>query len=133
MQTIGVSDAADGRHGLAIHRHVGLAEQRPPLGVADDDVLGARLLDHRGADLAGEGAFPLPVHVLRRHADVGVARRLARGVHRGKRRRDDDRDVVDVLDEAAQLFDVDRRFVNGLEHLPVAGDERYSHSLISSV
>src|SRR6476620_5724935 len=32
---------------LPVHHLVGLAEQRPPLRVADDHVLGARLLDHR--------------------------------------------------------------------------------------
>ena len=84
------------------------------------------------ADFAGERAFAFPEHVLRRHRDVAVARGLARGVHRGKRGRDDDGDVVDVLDEPAQLFDVDRRLVNGLEHLPVAGDEGYSHNLAAS-
>ena len=66
MQTIGVRLRADRRDQLAVHRLVGLAEQPPPLRVADDHVLGAGLLDHRRADLAGERAFALPVEILRR-------------------------------------------------------------------
>ena len=46
-----------------------------------------------GADLAGERALALPVEVLRRDADVRVARRLGDRVQRGERRRDDDLDV----------------------------------------
>ena len=48
------ADADDGRQRrgdrgghLSIDRDVGLAEERAALGVADDDVLGAGLLDHR--------------------------------------------------------------------------------------
>ena len=40
-----------------------------------------------------------------------VARRLGDRVHRRERRRDDDVDVGDVLDQAAQLFDEDDRLV----------------------
>ena len=47
MQTIGVSSAPIAATQLAVDRRVGLAEQPPPLGVADDHVLGAGLLDHR--------------------------------------------------------------------------------------
>ena len=73
------------------------------------DVLGARFLDHRRRHFAGERAFALPVQVLRRDADVAVARRFGHRVQRGERRRDDDLDVGDVLDERAQLFDEDDR------------------------
>ena len=59
-----------GRRELAVHPLVGVAEQAPPLRVADDDVAGAGVLDHRGADLAREGAVALEVAVLRRDADV---------------------------------------------------------------
>ena len=54
-------------------------------------------------------------------------------VQRRERRRDDDLDVGDVLDQAAELFDEHHRLVHGLEHLPVGGDERGSHRVIQSV
>src|SRR5690348_6151214 len=76
-------DAHNGRQGgcergqeLAIDRDVGLAEQGAPYRMADDDPIRAGFLDHRGADFAGERAFSLPEHVLRRHAHVRVTRRL---------------------------------------------------------
>ena len=70
MQTIGVSPAPIAADDLAVDDRVGLAEQPPPLGVADDDVLRAGLLDHRGRHLAGERALALPVEILRGDADV---------------------------------------------------------------
>src|SRR5690606_15738385 len=104
-----------------------LAEELSALRVADDDVLGAGFADHRPAHLAGERARRLPVQVLRGHADVRVARRLGRRVHRGERRRDDDLDVLDVPDEAAELLDEHDGLVDRLVHLPVAGDEGMPH------
>ena len=47
MQTIAVSCAPERRDELPVHRLVGLVEQPPPLRVADDDVLGPGLLQHR--------------------------------------------------------------------------------------
>ena len=44
MQTIGVSFAPERGDQLPVDRLVGLVEQPPPFGVADDHVLGARLL-----------------------------------------------------------------------------------------
>src|SRR4029079_13398513 len=116
---------------LPVHALVGIAEQRAPLGVADDHVLGTGLLDHRPGDLARERAVTLPVEVLRGHADVGVPRRLGRCVHRRERRRDDDLDVLHVLHQAPEFLHVHDRVVHGLEHLPVAGDERMAHGYLS--
>ena len=42
-------------------------------------------------------------------------------------RGDDDVHVLDVLDVAAELLGEDDRLLHGLEHLPVAGDERGAH------
>ena len=47
MQTMGVSCAPSAAISLPVHGLVGLAEQPAPLGVADDDVLGPGLPDHR--------------------------------------------------------------------------------------
>ena len=70
-----LADAGDRRQAggkrrvhLPVHHRIGLAEQRPPLGVADDDVLGAGFADHRTADLAGERPLALPVKILRGNA-----------------------------------------------------------------
>jgi hypothetical protein len=95
--------------------------------VTDDDELGAGFLNHRCADLAGECAFTLPMQVLRGHGDVAAAKRLGRRMNRRKRRGNDDLDVGDVLDERAESLDVLHRLRDGLEHLPVAGDEGSSH------
>ena len=124
MQTIGVSPAANAATRFAVDRGVGLAEQRPPLGVADDDVLGAGLADHRRADLAGEGALALPVEILRGNRDVAVARGFGRGVERGERSaRRRSRRRSTSFTERAELFDVLHGVGHRLVHLPVAADE----------
>ena len=71
--TMGISSAAKrGGHLLGDHR-VGLAEELPPLAVADDDPGAARVLEHRRADLAGEGP-----RVLRRARSAPRSRRGSR-------------------------------------------------------
>ena len=72
---------------------VGLAEELPPLGVADDRALDAELHEHRCRDLAGERALALPVHVLRGHRDIGAGEHLNGGSERDVRRADDNVDV----------------------------------------
>ena len=66
-------------------------------------------------------------------ADVRVARRFRDRMQRGERRRDDDLDVVDVLDHRAEFLREHDRFVHGLEHLPVGGNEWYSHVRILGI
>jgi hypothetical protein len=60
----------DRRDDLAVDHRVGLAEQPPALGVADDHELRPRILDHGRRHLAGERAFALPVDILRRDGEV---------------------------------------------------------------
>ena len=129
MQTIGVSFARG--DGLPVDLLVGLVEQPPPLGMPDDHVLGASLTQHRRADLAGEGAFFLPVQVLTGDADVGAPRRFRYRVQCRERRRDDDLHV-EVLDETAEFLDEADRLEDGLVHLPVGGDKGSSHAEILS-
>ena len=128
MQTIGVSPAPIAADRLAIDDRVGLAEQPPPLGVADDHVLGAGFLDHRRRHLAGERAFALPVDdpAPRRRCSMlrAASATACTAVNGGATTISH---VDDVLDDALQLFDEDDRFLHGLEHLPVAGDEGDSH------
>ena len=98
--------------------------------MADDHELCPGLADHRRRHLAGERAFALPVDVLRGNGDVRIAKRFGRRVHRREGRRDNDFDVVDLLDDAAQLLDERDRLLNGLEHLPVARNQGCSHKPI---
>ena len=93
MQTIGVRPAANAAATFRFTVVVGLAEQRAPLRVADDHVLGAGLPDHRRADLAGERALRSQYRSCAAIADVAVARRLGRGVNGRERRREDDLDA----------------------------------------
>src|SRR4029453_12646927 len=109
---------------------VGIAKQAPAFGVSEDHELRARLLHHLGADLTSERPLPFPMRVLRRDADVGVARRLGHRVHGGEGRRNDDLHVGDVLHHAAELFDEHDRLVHGLVHLPVGADEWDSHGCV---
>ena len=81
MQTIGTRPAGHRGVRLLVDGVVGLAEQRAPLGVADDHVARAGVADHRRADLAGERALALPMQVLRGDAD----RAAFRGVRRRRR------------------------------------------------
>jgi hypothetical protein len=50
----------------------------------------------------------------------------------GERRRDDDLHTVDILDEDAQLLDVEDGLLDRLVHLPVAGDDGLSHRCLVS-
>src|SRR5205823_5423325 len=52
------------RADLAVHERIGLVKIAPPLGVADDYVLGACFLQHRRGDLARERALTLPMNIL---------------------------------------------------------------------
>src|SRR5581483_979066 len=93
--------------GAPRHAVVGLPEQLPPLGVADERAGDAELEEHRRRDLAGEGAFRLPVDVLRVRRQAGVD-----AVPEPREGRADDRV------EAGE-----RPRVGPVEHLPVAGDD----------
>src|SRR5688572_28821143 len=85
-------------------------------------------LEHPRRDLAGEGAFLLPVQVLRaeRHREVLVLDDVLDGAQRGGGRTDDDLDAVVVLLAKLVADRPDER--NSLEvghvHLPVARDDR---------
>src|SRR6185436_18979447 len=111
---------------LAVDDRIRFAEQPPPLRVADNRVLGPGFLGHQRRDFTGERALALPVEILRGDADVRVARRFGNGVQRGERRCNRDLDLVEILHRQLQLLDEHHRLGDGLEHLPVAGDEWYA-------
>ena len=127
MQTIGVSPAAIAASILRLTIASDLAEQPPPLGVSDDHVRRAGLLDHRRRHLARERAFALPVQSCAATA-MFVPRSASRHrMQRGEHRRDDNVDAAHVLDDGVQIADEGDRLAHGLEHLPVAGDEWCAH------
>jgi len=82
-----------------MHGLIGFAKELAALGVADDDGPTTGLDQHARGDLSGEGAFPLPVKVLRRNCDGRAARRFDRGSQSRKRWSDDDVAMLGGSDE----------------------------------
>src|SRR2546426_9377692 len=108
----------------AVHALVALAEVLPALGVPDDDVRAAGLAQHGDRDLAGVGAFGLPVDVLARETDVGAGDRGPGRLEGGEGRGEHDlapAHAAHALGERACQRD---RLAARAVHLPVAGDER---------
>mmetsp|Transcript_28638 Transcript_28638/g.91721 ORF Transcript_28638/g.91721 Transcript_28638/m.91721 type:complete len:312 (+) Transcript_28638:246-1181(+) len=120
----GLEPARQDLEHLLVHVRVRVAEDRPPLRVAGQHIVGADALDHRGRDRAREGARVLPVAVLRAEADLAASQRLLdRNQERGRhahRHVDAGRLVRlcrDGLRERHSLVEV-------RVHLPVARHER---------
>jgi hypothetical protein len=120
-------DQPRGKRGLClgVDDCVGLAEQRPPFGVAEDHVAAAKVEEHRRGDLAGEGTARLVEHVL---ATEGHDR--LRGRERHANRLDVDRRGAEHQFGRAGLRDPGcdgGGKLPGLRpvevHLPVAGDD----------
>ena len=61
---------------------IALVEVLTALGVADDNVLNAQLLQHVSGDLAGESAGLLEVHVLSADSDLGALAALQQPEYR---------------------------------------------------
>lgn len=68
-----------GRLGTCIDSLIALAEILPALGMADDDIGDAKLLEHIGGDFAGERAGSRPMAVLRAEPDTAARHRGAGG------------------------------------------------------
>ena len=79
--------------------------------MTEHDVTDKQIAQHRGADLAGERAASLPVHVLRADLDVlhACSSSSVTFAMRGERRHDDDVDVANVADFEQESFDEPRR------------------------
>ena len=121
-----------GQH-LAVYGEVRLAEVLPALGVADDDVLHAQILQHVGGDLTSVGAGLLKEHVLCAHGHPCVLEGLDGGgdVHSG-----DTHHYVAPLglgQQSLQLLGEFFRLAGGLVHLPVAGDNGLTVSAIHNL
>ena len=104
------------------HPVVGLAEDVPPLAVADEHPVGADLAQHHAGDLAGERPAVLVVHVLGAHAERRALRDRGdvRDVDRGREHRHFS--IVTVAEPTLDRLDQ----VQGLGpvqiHFPVARD-----------
>ena len=57
---------------LLIHGLVGLCKVLSSLGVSDDHILHACIIQHCGRNLAGESTLLLEIHILRTNHDIGT-------------------------------------------------------------
>ena len=128
---LGLADAQHGieagrerRGHLARERLVGLAEQRAPLGVAEQHPARTRIGEHARRDLARERALLGLVHRLAPDTDADRAEHVRDHVDRGEGRTDGDIDGVEVADRLCDLSRVVERLPARLVHLPVACDQR---------
>src|SRR5580704_14498500 len=115
-------------YGLDVDLGIGFAAGMAALRMADDYMAAAGVLQHLGADAAGEGALGLGVAILAAEHDAAARERLAD--RRNQRRRRAHEQVAGVRlrrplgDAARQGETVGAQPV----HLPVAGDKAFSLS-----
>ena len=119
----GVQAGVDGGVDLFVDGEVGLVVVLAALGVTDNDVLGPRLLDHLGGDLAGVGAMVLIVAGLRANGDVAVLEQTdgIGNIHSGDTQHHAaplalGHDGLEFLSKGLGLG-------QGIVHLPVSGDD----------
>src|SRR5208337_1109200 len=113
------------RFRLGAHQPVGLVMQHAALGVADDDIGRAGVLEHRGGNVAGEGAARLGMAILRAQREFAPLE-LPGGLGEEGRRRADrklGRPRLARVGGFAHGLDLDERRREAV-HFPVAGDER---------
>lgn len=117
----------DGRFGLMANEVVALFVVLTSLGMADDDVLGARIRQHGGAELPGPGGVGLVgTAILGPDQDGFIAGLPGCGRDVDGRRADQD---VDLGGSSTDRFGQDANFgqiAHTAEHLPISRDERLS-------
>ncbi len=117
---------------LAVDQGVGLAEELPAFAVSQHDETHEERAEHRGADLAGESACGLEVHVLRAQLHVlGRTEHLGHLGKRGERGQQDDVDAQFALDLVEEVLDEGSGLGDRLVHLPVRRDDLLSHKRIT--
>ena len=100
----------------------------PALGVAQDDVGAADVLEHGAGDFAGEGSFGFPEHILSTQADGRVFERLIERAEEDEGRADGDANARLLADAGLDGFgELQRLFEGGGVQLPVSGDEQRTH------
>ena len=120
----GLQAGLQGGLDLLVDGEVGLVVVLAALGVADDDVLGAHVLEHLGGDLAGIGAGGLVVAGLAADGHPGVPESLDGAVHIDAG--DAQYDLAPLVAAQVGLDGLGKGLGlgEGLVHLPVAGDDR---------
>src|SRR5208282_1199249 len=108
------------------HGFIRLAKELPPLGMANNHALAARVQNHAHRDFASERPFFLPIRILRCDCDGGTASGVRRSSERGKRRRDHNVAVIRRRDQWQKALKKRARIRQRLIHLPVSGNHRSS-------
>ena len=129
---MGLADANDRnetglqrRFGLGVDKLVGLFVDRAALGVADDDVSRARVLEHGGRNVAGERPARLRAAILGAERELAAFDLPGRLSEQRERREDSELGLARFagVGRAAHRVDLVERRGKAV-HLPVAGDER---------
>ena len=114
----------DRRFGPFVDGLVRIAEILAPLGMADDDVLDAGVLQHGGGQLARISAAFFPMDILGAHADIcGRPDFFGRQRQRRRRRANDNGPVLHVFHQRQKLLQKRLRLGVRLVHFPVARDD----------
>src|SRR5690606_8354792 len=135
----GLADAGDdadpfrqGRLGLPADVLVGLVEVGPPLRMPDDDVVAAQVFQHHRRDLAGVRPLVRPEDVLGAQLDPGAFDHLGHRVERGKRGAEHHLHPLELIaHQDLQLLGQADGLRDRLVHLPVAGNDGFSHHYTS--
>ena len=95
----------------------------PPLGMADNDISRAEILDHRRRDIAGMGASLIHMAILGTKGDGAVGKHGRDRRQKGRRRADQQISRRTRLDTGGQSSS--QRLSPGAQHihLPVSGDQ----------
>src|SRR5258708_30155563 len=117
---------------LAVNRVIGPAEILEAFGVADDDMGATHGFQHRCGNFSGERAFFFPEHILRAHADGAAADGFRHGGEADKGRAEDDLIACVLPDHGKKRRDKGAGLLRRLVHLPVGGDQFFSHAYLSA-
>ena len=119
----GEQAGVDGGVDLLVDGEVGLVIILAALGVADDDVLGAGLLDHLSGDLTGVSAVILIVAGLSADGDVAVLEQADGGLDVGGGHTQHHVAPLAAGHDGLELLSKSLGLGQGVVHLPVAGDD----------
>ena len=117
---------------LARYELIALAIQQAPLGVADDHVLAAHILEHGGRDFTGEGALRVRAHILAAETEHRAAQHPAGFLQIHERRAYHARRNRVCRAARQKLLDELRILAARPVHLPVSGNNRAAHGPTSN-
>ena len=115
---------------LPVDHVVGLVGVDAAFGVAEQDVGAADAGEHGGRGLSGVGTLVEPVHGLGAGGDVGAFDGLDDVGERGHGGEEGDVLIVVVVDQGKELLEKGERLLGSLVHLPVGGNQRFTHQEI---